>query len=152
LPLLLKVVMTGLSVKGLQDYFNDGDVGFYGNHDNLVSELNDLVNSNTNFGVGRKYSTQFVQLMQSVIKALNDFKVLYDQNKALISSTKIESASDVFVNQEVTDKANESLKKLADSAKDILGIVMQLQQKLSDKSFVTDHVMDRGALTNLVDK
>src|SRR5690606_32236047 len=49
LPLLLKVVMTGLSVKGLQDYFNDGDVGFYGNHDNLVSELNDLVNSNTNF-------------------------------------------------------------------------------------------------------
>ena len=138
-----------------QQHLPDVDRGYEQNHSRLVSELNDFVTSNSNFGVGTTYTKEFVDSISKFVDKLEEFYATYYKNKSIITNfEKPKTAKELMelaakpAGTEAVQAYNTLLKLFAN----MIPLINEMQKNFSSQSYKARQVQDKGFFTSLIDK
>jgi len=145
-------IIGGLYAKQHMAFFSDG---FERDHEKLLAEINDIVDSSSNFGVGKNYSPAFLKVMESLQKDCNDFYSIYK-----IVLPVLEKLNEAKTGQELMEQANkgggkeveEAYKKLKAAADNLIPKLLFLQKNLVNNSYKNMQVQEKGWLTDIAEK
>ncbi len=128
--------------------------GFERDHAKLLAEINDVLESNSNFGVGTDYNPTFIKAMQSLQKDCNDFYSIYKivlpvlekLNTPKSGKELLEAAKDTS-NHEVED----AYKKLNTAANNLMPKLDFLRRNLTNSTYKNMQVQQKGWFSDLAD-
>lgn len=139
----------------LQQHLSFINEGFEKNHQKLIAEIDDLLESNTNLGVGYEYTSGFKSIVQDFKNKLTNFYNLYKKIEPVIMDLeKPRTAKELLelAKRPQTDtvvKAYTALKAAADNMIPYLG---DIQKNFASETFKARQVADKGFFSSLVDK
>lgn len=129
--------------------------GFEVNHKKLIDELDDLLNSNSEWGVGYSFSNEFRTIVQDFKNKLINFFNLYKRIEPIISKLETpKTAKDLIAlsaKPETTEivQAYNTLKK---AFADMVPYVSSIQRNFSSESYKARQIKEKGFLSSLLDK
>jgi hypothetical protein len=139
----------------LQQHLSFVDEGFETNSNKLISELDDLLNSNSDWGVGYSYSEEFKSTVQDFKNKLSNFSELYQKIKPVISELEVpKTAKELIVlsSKPETTEVIQAYNTLQKSFADMIPYVDSIQKNFASESYKSRQIKDKGLLTSLVDK
>ena len=77
----------------IQQHISFTNDGFEKNHQKLISEIDDILNGSSSFGIGYDYKSDFKTMLQDFKSQLENFYSLYKQNESVINSFEKPKAS-----------------------------------------------------------
>lgn len=145
-----------LSILSVNKHLPEANLGLVRNSDNLVSELEDVVTSNANFGIGKKYKGNFIKFIVETIKNINNFKSAYNKGFSAFNSLKITSAKDILENSEEVKKNTEENEKVLSTLLSATTKMKEYVEKISalfnDENFINEQVETSGGITEFIEK
>lgn len=135
----------------LQDVLPKSDSGMNSSFNKLLESIDDVKESNTNFGVGVEFKDSFKNILDQIKNTVINYQTNYDEHSELITSVQVSNASDLFNKKNElknSQKVIESLKENSLIMKEFLFKVIKL---LQNSSFINNHVFDKGSLTSTVE-
>ena len=146
-----------LTIGGLyvHQHIDESDEGFELNHQNLKKEVDQMVNSNSNWGVGTDYSEDFKDVLSQFSIKLDDFYNLYERIKPMITDIERPRTQDELIQFAKSSKGKQFVKaystfgKAAINMKQYLGAV---QKNFDNESYKKRQIKDKGWMTKVVDK
>lgn len=139
----------------LYNHMDDTDNGFEENHKKLVSELDDFLNSNTNFGVGYTYKPDFLKMVSEFKNQLENYYNIYKQCETTIKEIEYpHSGAEVldFIAKEGNDAPQKAYQKLKEASSSILKYATKIASEFGKESYKARQVEDKGAITSIIDK
>lgn len=159
LPALLLNPVTGIAAMlgalYLQQHMNFVNEGFKVNHQKLVSELDDFLNSNTNFGIGYQYTPQFLKMVQDFKGKLEAFYNLYSKVEPVISDLETPRTAKELMElsqKPASGEVIQSYQALKEATKQIVPYVLKVAEDFKSESFKSRQIQDKGFISSLVDK
>lgn len=148
-------VLVGVWLKQHLPMINDG---FEKNHQKLVSEIDDLIESNnswqTTLQAGVKYKEEFIAEMQDFKSKLNDF---YTQVQALMpifqefDKPRDGKAVMEMANKPEAEKVKVAYEKFRSSYMNFLPYIKDILSKFANEHYKLRQIEEKGFLTRLVD-
>jgi len=155
-PLVVAGVLSGLiGVLWLQQHMSFINEGFEKNHEKLMDELNDLINSHTMIGFGYDYTPQFQSMLQDFNNKLSNFYNIYLQNKSIIlEMEKPKTAKEALEisKKSQTNNAIKAFENINNLFNDLLPYLQRIQLNFSNEYFKNLQIEDKGVLQSLIDK
>lgn len=148
----VSALLGGLYAQQHMAFVNDG---FEKNHQKLIDELDDLLESNSDWGVGYQYSAKFKSMILDFKNKLLDFYKVYQKVLPLINNLeKPRTAQELMelANKSETKTVIESYRKFRDAANNMLPYIMTIEKDFASESYKNRQIEDKGFLTSLVDK
>lgn len=142
----------------VQQHIDDFDQGFEQNHKRLVSELDDFLNSNDNFGVGVKYKPEFLTMVQDFKNRLDGFYGLYQKALPAIRSAELPKTAEMsqqalqMVNDTTGQAAIQAYNSLKAAAANLMPYLQQVVKNFSSESYKARQVEEKGFVSDLIDK
>jgi hypothetical protein len=139
----------------LQQHMSFLNEGFEQNHQKLMKELNDLIQSSSSWGVGYDYTVDFKKMVQDFSDKLTKFYTLYKKVEPIISDLEKPRTAQELIElskQPQTDsvlKAHQALKSAVD---EMLPYINQIENNFKSESFKVRQVSDKGWISSLIDK
>ena len=138
-----------------QQHLSFADEGFQQNHTKLISEIDDLLSSNSEFGVGNDYSADFKTMLTDFGSKLMNFYSLY--SKALPVIKEIEKPKDANALVQISQKpetntvikASRVLMAAVDNMRPYLNTI---EKNFSSESYKNRQIEDKGWISSLIDK
>ena len=139
----------------LQQHLPMVNEGFEANHKKLLSEIDDLINSSSSWGVGYDYKSTFIKTVQDFKNKLESFYQLYKNNETVFAELeKPQTAKDLI------DKANsgegnqvmEAYNQMKSMFNNILPYLMNIQKEFSSEFYKGRQIEDKGFISSLIDK
>lgn len=139
----------------LQQHLPMVNEGFEANHKKLLSELDDMLNSSSSWGVGYDYKADFIKTLQDFKNKLDAFYQLYKKNETVFAELEKPKTA-----KELLDKANagegnqvmEAYQEMKSAFDNILPYLMNIQKEFSSEFFKGRQVADKGFFSSLIDK
>lgn len=138
-----------------QQHMSFTNEGFQRNHEKLMGEVDDLLNSNSDWGVGSQYTTEFRGVVQQLKEKLTSFYALYQKVYPLITSLeKPKTAKELMeVSQKPeTDTVVKAYKVLRNAVNEMSPFLEGIKKNFSSEGYKARQTQDKGILTSLVDK
>lgn len=138
-----------------QQHMSFTNEGFQKNHEKLIGEIDDLLNSNSNFGVGSEYTPEFHQMMVDFKGKIMSFYGLYQKVYPLITNLeKPKTAKELMdlSQQPETDSVIKAYHVLRDAVNQMTPYLDGIKRDFSSENFKSRQTADKGILTSLVDK
>lgn len=154
LPLAIGVA-AAIGALYAQQHMSFSNEGFQQNHNKLIAEIDDLLNSNSDWGVGSQYTPEFHNMVQQLKDKLNNFYALYQRVYPLISNLeKPQTAKDLLqiAQQPQTDSVVKAYQMLRAAFEDMVPYLDTVKNDFSSETFKAQQTQDKGILTSLVDK
>lgn len=131
------------------------DAGFEQNHSKLLSELDDFINSNSNFGVGVDYTESFKNTIVDFKNKLESFYTTYSKFKPIIDN--FESPKDAkqlihLAEQPAGTAVTQAYISLLKLFETMLPLINEMQKNFSSESYKARQVQDKGFFSSLIDK
>lgn len=129
--------------------------GLEKNQQKLVAELDDLLEANSNFGVGYQYKPEFIATVTDFKNKLVAFFNLYKKVEPVISSLeKPRTAKELLElsQQPEADSVVKSYNVLKAAAANILPVILTVQKDFTSENYKNRQIEDKGLLTSLLDK
>lgn len=139
----------------LQQHLSFVDEGFEVNSNKLIAELDDLLTSNSDWGVGTDYSTEFRATVQDFKNKLTDFFQLYKKVEPVISELETPKTAKELIalsSKPETTEVIQAYNTLKRSFADMIPYVTTVQKNFASESYKARQIKDKGFLTSLVDK
>lgn len=138
-----------------QQHLSFADEGFQQNHNKLISEIDDLLNSNSEFGVGNDYSADFKTMLTDFRSKIMNFYNLY--SKVLPVIKEIEKPKDVNALVQISQKPEtntviKACRVLMTAVDNMRPYLNTIEKNFSSESYKNRQIEDKGWISSLVDK
>jgi len=148
---LIAAAMGGLYAKQHLRFHSDG---FERDYQKAVAELDDLLNSNSNFGVGYEYKPEFITRVNDIKNKLNDLNtsvqsVLPELDKLEAPHTGSELVT--IAKQPDTHEALHALQEFKKVVGEVYPYLRQVVADFSNEGYKQRQIQDKGWLTGVVD-
>lgn len=150
--LIIPVLLGALYAQQHLGFVNEG---FKINHDKLISEINDLIESNSDWGVGYKYKPEFISDMQNFKNQLSDLHNAVMQSTHIIDQLeKPKNAKELMVISQNPESATvvDAYKSLRTKISNLTPYIKKVIDNFSSEDYKARQIVDKGLLTSLVDK
>lgn len=128
--------------------------GFQKNHLNLISQIDDFIKSNADWGFGAEYTQNFIQEMLKFKNKVLDFKQVVDRVLPVIESMDkprtAEELIEIGKNFD-TSAANKAYKLFENEIRKFSVYLSQIKSNFKDEAYKLRQIKDKGILTDLVD-
>lgn len=132
------------------------DKGLQNNYVRLMSELDDFLKSNTDYGVGYQYDNEILDDVRGVKDRLTKFFTLYEKIKPILRSLEmphdLKAAEVIAVAQKSeTEIVIRAYNALIDNITNINTFIDKVESNFKQTSYKERHIKERGAITSLID-
>jgi hypothetical protein len=140
----------------LQQHLPFINEGFQRNHQKLVAEVDDLLKSTADWGVGHEYKQEFLNMMRDFRNRLTSFYDLYQQKSEPITK-ELERPKDAKEliekgKQPETNTVREAHDDLVGAAKNMETYIDKIVEDFKSEAFKIRQIKETGFLTGLVEK
>lgn len=141
-----------------QQHLDNFSEGFEQNHQRLISELDDFLKSNDNFGVGVKYKPEFISMVQDFKNKLEDLNDAYQKTLPLINSFEMPKTDQVAkeiiskISDTDTQNAVKAYNYLRAKVKNLMPYIQQVARNFTNESYKARQIEEKGLITSLIDK
>jgi hypothetical protein len=155
---IIGAIASAVGLLYVQQHMNFHSDGFVADYQKTINEIDDLLTSNTNLGVGYSYTPQFLQEMTKLKSDLGQIynavkqalPIIHEVEKPKTKSQKL---------QEMARISQDTKTKAAVQAADQLGKVLDEYQpeiktvliNFQNQSYKNEVIADKGTLSKLVD-
>jgi len=139
----------------VQQHMSFTNEGFQKNHEKLVAEIDDMLNSNSDWGVGSSYTSEFHSMLVEFKNKLIAFDNMYQKVFPLISNLeKPRTAKELMeISQKPeTDSVVKAHGVLRESVKQMSPYLDAIKRNFASEGYKARQTQDKGILTSLVDK
>lgn len=139
----------------IQQHVSFINEGFEKNHEKLMGEVDDLLNSSSSWGVGYDYKAGFKTLVQDFKSKLQNFYNIYKKTEPIISDLETpRTAQDLLKisQQPQSDTVVKAYQVLKSSANNMLPYILDIEKNFASESYKARQVSDKGFFTSLIDK
>jgi hypothetical protein len=138
----------------LQQHLDFINEGFEKNHQKLISEIDDLLNSSSSWGIGRDYTKDLISEMkkfkQELITVYNDVKkispILKSLEKARTGKELLELA-----NSPVSESVINAYNILKRDFTNIKPVLLKVKENFDNEIYKINHIQEKGWLEQAVD-
>ncbi len=154
-PLLIGAVAAVIGALWVQQHLDFVDEGFERNHQKLISELDDMLSSNADWGVGVSYKATFIKMLQDFKSKLNEFYGLYKKITPVISDLDVPDGATDLLNvatkpqSQAVIKAYQALKLASEK---MVPYIEGVMKNFKNEGYKLRQIEEKGFLTELVDK
>lgn len=139
----------------IQQHMSFVNEGFDKNHQKLVAEMDDLIQSSASWGVGYDYKSDFKNMVVDFKSKVVNFYSLYKKIEPIITELeKPRTAKELIdlAKQPQTDTVVRAYGSLKSSADDMLPYITTVEKNFSSETYKARQVEDKGFMSSLVDK
>lgn len=155
-PLIIAgVIAAGIGALWLQQHLPNVNEGFSINYNRLISELNDLIEGSSSYGVGYSYRPEFIKDMIIFRSELQELAKIYnDKIKVINELERPKSAKEMYqiANNPETHAATEAYQILKDKFFNIYAKIKTIIKNFSSSDYKARQIVEKGAITSLIDK
>jgi hypothetical protein len=128
--------------------------GFEADYDKAIAEIDDLLNSNSNWGVGYAYTPEFIQTVNQLKTVLSELhsevqKILPILDKVEKPRTKQELLQ--MAQQSDSMEASRALDEFRQEVEKIQPFIQKVVLDFGNESYKQRAIKEKGALTSLID-
>lgn len=148
-------IAAALGTLYVQQHMSFTNEGFQRNHEKLVAEIDDLISSNSNWGVGSQFTPEFHNLMLDFKNKIMVFYGLYQKVYPLLDNLeKPKTVKDLMElsQKPETDSVIKAYHTLRDGADQMGPYLATIKKNFASESYKARQTEDKGAITSLVDK
>lgn len=152
---LLVAVPLVLGALYAQQHLPFANEGFNKNTEKLIAEIDDLLESNTNWGIGTKYKPEFMQEMQDFKNKITDLANAANGAEQIISQLqKPRDAKEAIEisKQPETNTVTVAYQALRSKIANLTPYIKTVLNNFSNQNYKNTQTEEKGALTSLVDK
>lgn len=121
----------------------------------LLSELNDLTSSNSNFGIGTKYKREFIEIIKKIQAEIISFSKKYASEFEKFNFFQIQDAKQLLDEQdklaETASSNKESLDDLFAATKNMIKFIDKVIDLFNKEQFIKNQIEDIGAITDTIE-
>lgn len=144
-------IIGGIWLKNHVRFISDG---LQADHQKLMEEIDHLLTSNSDWGVGYTYKAQFTTMLQDFKGKLQHFAQIFGQIEAIIND--IEKPRDAkelmeWAKQPKTGEIQKAIKTFRASADFLLPEIQKIIKNFSDEGYKQRQTQDKGWVSSLVD-
>ena len=157
IPVIIGVVAV-VGLLYLQQHRNFHSDGFNMDYQKTLGEIDDLLTSNSNWGVGYQYSPEFIQTMQKLKDDLGKINDSVQKVMPLVQSVEQPRTRSEITQQLAqiaqdpkTQEADQAVKEFEAVLKEYAPEVQQVVRNFNSQSYKNSVIVDKGALTKAVD-
>lgn len=157
-PLVIGVAVGAAAIIGglyLQQHLPFANDGFKTNNKKLLEEVDDLIQSNSNWGVGIELSQEFRKTLSEFRSKIVEFYNTYMSQYEVISSLQKPRTAKELIPLAKGSESGE-VKRAYDIIKaqldDFLPYLNTIEANFKKESYKADQISEKGFLTKLVDK
>lgn len=157
-PLVIGVAVGAAAIIGglyLQQHLPFANDGFKTNNKKLLEEVDDLIQSNSNWGVGIELSQEFRKTLSEFRSKIVEFYNTYMSQYEVISSLQKPRTAKELIPLAKGSESGE-VKRAYDIIKaqlyDFLPYLNTIEDNFKKESYKADQISEKGFLTKLVDK
>jgi hypothetical protein len=139
----------------VQQHVSFVNEGFERNHQKLIEEVDDLINSSSSWGVGYDYRSGFKSVVQDFKGKLQNFYNLYKKTEPIISDLETpRTAQDLLKisQQPQTNTVINAYQALKTAANNMLPYIINIEKNFASETYKARQISDKGFLTSLIDK
>ena len=130
------------------------DRGYKENYRRLQAEIDDLLEGNSNFGIGYDLDSVAKKNASDLKSKLFQFNSAYLSCKSVIDDLEVpRTAKELkeIANTPETKEINNAVTTLKDLSEDCATFINQIKQNFSSKTYRESHIDQKGAITSLLD-
>lgn len=154
---VVPVIIGAASLLGglwLQQHLRMISDGFERDHAKLIAELNDLINSNKDWGVGVKYKASFTTIVQSFKTKMEAFYKLYKTIEPVIED--LEKPRDgkelaEWAKRPDAGKVQQAMDAFSSAGKNLVPEIEAFIKNFSNESYKQRQTQEKGWMTSLLD-
>lgn len=139
----------------LQQHADFRNEGIDRNHEKLIAELDNFLESNSNWGVGVDYKPSFIKVVNDFKLKLIKFYNLYKNFVSLIETLeKPKTIEELKIEapKPVTTTVRDAFNTLKSANDNMAAYIETIQTNFKSEEYKTRQIQEKGALTDLVDK
>jgi hypothetical protein len=145
------IILGGIYLKNHMRFISDG---LEKDHAKLIAEIDDILSSNADWGVGYQYKQEFTTLMQDFKTKLDSFYKTFKQIEPIIAD--IEKPRDA---KELAERAKQgdigaiqkAIEAFRKSAEFILPEIQKIIKNFASEAYKQRQVADKGFMSSLID-
>ena len=144
-------ILGGIYLKNHVRFISDG---LQADHQKLMAELDDLLTSNSDWGVGSSYKTQFIATIQDFKGKLQHFGSTFNQIEAIINDIEqLRDAKELmeWAKQPKTYDIQKAIEVFRSSVDFLLPEIQKIIKNFSDEGYKQRQTQDKGWMSSLVD-
>jgi hypothetical protein len=129
--------------------------GFKADNEKLMKELDDLLNSNTDFGVGNQYSPEFLSMVSDLKARLEQFASLEESIEPILSELEAPKTADELkgmATKQETQAVVSAYNNLHTAAINLSPYLEKVMQEFGSDFYKKRQVVDKGIFSDLIDK
>jgi hypothetical protein len=155
---LIAGIGTAIGTLYVQQHLNFHSDGFEADYQKTINEIDDLLTSNTNFGVGVSYQPEFIQEMNKLKSDLGTIHaavakaspIIMNMEKPRTASEKVKEMARIAQDPK-TQEATQAITELSNVIKEYGPEISAVINNFQRQSYKDEVTADKGALTKLVD-
>lgn len=153
-PLLIGIsaaILGGIYLKNHTKFHSDG---FQMDYQKAISEIDDLLNSNSNYGVGYNYRPEFLKVVHDLKDKLQQFNTSYQSLMPILDKMDTPKTGKELLElaqKPETQNTMEQIKIFKDSAINLFPYIKKIIQDFSNETYKNRQISDKGFLSKLVD-
>jgi hypothetical protein len=128
--------------------------GFTRDYEKAINELDDLINSNSNWGVGYDYTPEFIQRVNDIKNKLNELNTAVQSVLPELDKLEEPHTRDEYVQQTKSPKAHEALHALQEFKKTVFQVypyLLRVVNDFSNEGYKQRRIQNKGWLSGMVD-
>jgi hypothetical protein len=143
-------LLGALYVQQHMDFINEG---FQTNHNKLIAEIDDLLNSSSQWGVGYTYTAHFIKIVRDFKNKLLNFYQIYLQILPLIVDLETpRTATELLQKADTSEAAVKAYRALNVASQNMSRYIQTIETNFSSESYKARQIEDKGWLTSLLSK
>ena len=135
----------------LQKILPKTDSGMNSSFNNLIKEIDNVKQSNTNYGVGIEFKDSFKNILEQIKKTLINYQTNYDKHSELITDIQISNASDLFNKKDQLEHSSYIINSLKDNSLIMKDFLIKVIKLLNNSSFINNQVFEKGKITSTIE-
>jgi hypothetical protein len=139
----------------LQQHMSFTNEGFEKNYQKLSSEIDDLLQSSSSWGVGYDYKSDFKTMVGDFKGKLDNFYSLYSKATPIITDLEKPRTAKELIElskQPQTDSVVKAYGVLKAAADNMLPYITTIEKNFSSEAFKARQIEDKGFMSSIVDR
>lgn len=144
-------LLGAIYLKNHMRFINDG---FEQNHEKLIAEIDDLINSNDNFEVGVKYKPEFIQEMETFKSQLEAFSNVVKEAIPVIDKYEEPRTVDQLIKDNgsaIGQAARQAYGKFRMAYENLIPVMKKVLTNFANEAYKARQIEEKGFFNKLID-
>jgi len=157
-PIISILIGTAVVIGAIYAYNHLGNInqGFVENHNRLIKEIDDMLDSNTNWGFGYEYKGNFISMLKEFKQKLVSFYEIYKETVPVFEQIDLPRDKTSLIqfvqSKSKVDIVKEAYDKLTKAAMEQLPEILKLSKLFKSEAYKIRNIAEKGLITGWIDK